>query len=51
MYDRNYFGAMMVEAGDADAMITGVYTKYTDAIKPALDIIGLYAMELTVSQR
>ncbi|MCB9017038.1 MAG: NADP-dependent malic enzyme [Paludibacteraceae bacterium] len=40
MYDRNYFGTMMVEAGDADAMITGVYTKYTDAIKPALDIIG-----------
>lgn len=40
MYERNYFGAMMVETGDADAMITGVYTKYTDAIKPALDIIG-----------
>ena len=40
MYDRNYFGTMMVESGDADAMITGVYTKYTDAIKPALDIIG-----------
>ena len=40
MYERNYFGTMMVETGDADAMITGVYTKYTDAIKPALDIIG-----------
>ncbi|MCK9154934.1 MAG: NADP-dependent malic enzyme [Paludibacteraceae bacterium] len=40
MYDRSYFGTMMVETGDADAMITGVYTKYTDAIKPALDIIG-----------
>lgn len=40
MYDRNYFGTMMVETGDADAMVTGVYTKYTDAIKPALDIIG-----------
>ncbi|MBO5828469.1 MAG: NADP-dependent malic enzyme [Paludibacteraceae bacterium] len=40
MYDRNYFGTMMVETGDADAMITGVYTKYTDAVKPALEIIG-----------
>ena len=40
MYDRNYFGAMMVELGEADAMITGSYTKYMDAIKPALDIIG-----------
>jgi malate dehydrogenase (oxaloacetate-decarboxylating)(NADP+) len=40
MYERNYFGTMMVESGDADAMITGVYTKTTDAIKPALDIIG-----------
>jgi malate dehydrogenase (oxaloacetate-decarboxylating)(NADP+) len=40
MYERNYFGTMMVETGDADAMITGVYTKYADAIKPALDIIG-----------
>ncbi len=41
MYDRNYFGAMMVEMGDADAMITGSYTKYMDAIKPAIDIIGM----------
>jgi malate dehydrogenase (oxaloacetate-decarboxylating)(NADP+) len=40
MYDRNYFGAMMVEMGEADAMITGSYTKYMEAIKPALDIIG-----------
>lgn len=41
MYDRNYFGAMMVETGEADAMITGSYTKYMDAIKPAIDIIGM----------
>lgn len=41
MYDRNYFGAMMVEMGDADAMITGSYTKYMEAIKPAMDIIGM----------
>ncbi len=32
---------MMVEMGDADACITGVYTKYSDAIKPAIDIVGI----------
>ncbi len=41
MFDRNYFGMMMVEAGDADAFITGVYTKYDDAIKPAIEIVGM----------
>lgn len=41
MFDRNYFGMMMVEAGDADAFITGVYTKYNDAIIPAIEIVGM----------
>ena len=41
MFDRNYFGMMMVEAGDADAFITGVYTKYADAIVPAIEIVGM----------
>lgn len=41
MFDRNYFGMMMVEAGDADAFITGVYTKYNDAIIPAIEIAGM----------
>jgi malate dehydrogenase (oxaloacetate-decarboxylating)(NADP+) len=41
MFDRNYFGMMMVEAGDADAFITGVYTKYDDAITPAIEIVGM----------
>ncbi len=40
MYDRNYFGMSMVEAGQADACITGMYTKFNDVITPALDIIG-----------
>lgn len=31
----------MVEAGDADAFITGVYTKFDDAIKPAIEIVGM----------
>ena len=41
MFDRNYFGMMMVEAGDADAFVTGVYTKYQDAITPAIEIVGM----------
>ena len=40
MFNRSYFATMMVEMGDADAMVCGVYTKYTDAIKPALEIVG-----------
>jgi malate dehydrogenase (oxaloacetate-decarboxylating)(NADP+) len=41
MFDRNYFGMTMVEAGDADAFISGVYTKYQDAIVPAIEIVGM----------
>ncbi len=41
MYERNYFGMMMVESGDADALITGVYTKYADAVQAAKDVIGI----------
>lgn len=36
----NYFGAMMVHMGDADAMISGFAATYPDTIKPALEIIG-----------
>ena len=41
MRDRNYFGAMMVESGMADAMISGLTRKYGQPIKPALEIIGV----------
>ncbi len=41
MFDRNYFGMMMVEVGDADAFITGTYTKYTETIQIAKDVIGI----------
>lgn len=41
MRDRNYFGAMMVELGLADAMISGLTRKYGAPIKPALEIIGV----------
>ncbi len=40
MKDRNNFGCMMVETGDADAMLSGLTKNYADAIRPALHIIG-----------
>jgi malate dehydrogenase (oxaloacetate-decarboxylating)(NADP+) len=40
MKDRNHYGCMMVETGDADAMISGLTRNYADAIRPALHIIG-----------
>lgn len=40
MRERNYFGAMMVERGDADALISGLSRKYSDTIRPALEVIG-----------
>jgi malate dehydrogenase (oxaloacetate-decarboxylating)(NADP+) len=41
MYERNYFGMSMVEKGDADAFITGLYTKYSNTIKVAKEVIGI----------
>ena len=40
MQERNYYGAMMVETGQADALISGLTRNYADTIKPALRIIG-----------
>jgi malate dehydrogenase (oxaloacetate-decarboxylating)(NADP+) len=40
MKDRNYFGCMMVETEDADAMISGLSRNYPDTIRPAIQIIG-----------
>ena len=40
MRDRNHFGCMMVEMGDADAMISGLSRSYPDTIRPAIQIIG-----------
>ena len=41
MFERNYFGMMMVETGDADAFVTGLYTKYSNTIKVAKEVIGV----------
>ncbi len=40
MKDRNYYGCMMVECGDADCMISGLAKNYPDTIRPALQTIG-----------
>ncbi|HEY0609705.1 MAG TPA: NADP-dependent malic enzyme [Chitinophaga sp.] len=41
MRERNYFGCMMVETGEADALISGLTRKYPDTIRPALHVIGM----------
>ncbi len=41
MYERNYFGMSMVEQGDADAFVTGLYTKYSNTIKVAKEVVGI----------
>ncbi len=40
MRERNYFGAMMVETGMADAMISGMTRNYSKVIRPGLQVIG-----------
>ncbi len=40
MKDRNHFGCMLVENGEADCMISGLSRNYPDTIRPAIQIIG-----------
>jgi malate dehydrogenase (oxaloacetate-decarboxylating)(NADP+) len=40
LHQPNYFGAMMVRAGDADAFVAGLTYHYPDVIRPALEVIG-----------
>ncbi|MEP7110913.1 MAG: NADP-dependent malic enzyme [Ferruginibacter sp.] len=40
MKDRNYFGCMLVESGEADCMISGLTRNYPDTIRPAIQSIG-----------
>ena len=40
MRQRNYFGAMMVETGEADALVSGLTRNYPNVIRPALQVIG-----------
>ena len=41
MRERNHFGSMMVEMGDADAMVSGITRNYRDVIRPAIQVVGL----------
>ena len=41
MRERNYFGSMMVETGDADALVSGLTKDYPKTILPALQVIGI----------
>ena len=41
MRERNYFGAMMVNVGDADALLSGYSRSYRNVLKPVLELIGL----------
>ncbi len=41
MRERTFYGCMMVNSGEADAMISGLTRKYVDTIRPALEIIGI----------
>jgi len=41
MYNRDYFGSMMVEAGEADAFISGFSRNYSSTIRPALQVVGV----------
>jgi malate dehydrogenase (oxaloacetate-decarboxylating)(NADP+) len=43
MRARNYFGAMMVEMGDADGLLSGLTGHYNETIRPALQVIGVRA--------
>jgi malate dehydrogenase (oxaloacetate-decarboxylating)(NADP+) len=49
MRERNHFGAMMVDLGDADAMISGLTRNYRDVVRPAIQSIGLQKDVNTVS--
>ncbi len=58
IFNKNYFGIMMVETGDADAFISGTTAKYAQIMKPTLEIIGTHpkynhmaGMHLIMSKR
>lgn len=40
LMNRSYYGCMMLEAGEADAFVSGITRKYAHAMTPALQVIG-----------
>lgn len=49
MRERNHFGAMMVETGDADAMISGITRNYRDVVRPAIQTVGIQKDTTTIA--
>ena len=49
MRERNHFGAMMVEQGDADAVISGLTRNYREVVKPFIQTIGLQKDVTTIA--
>lgn len=49
MRERNYFGAMLVETGRADALISGLTRDYPSTVRPALQVIGVAERVKTVA--
>ena len=49
LYNGNYFGSVMVAAGDADALVSGVNMHYPETIRPALQVIGAHPKAEVVS--
>ncbi len=47
--DANYFGSLMVRAGHADALISGLGYHYPDVIRPALEVVGRSALASRVA--
>ena len=41
MRERPYFGCMMVDTNEADALISGLTRQYPNTLRPALEIIGM----------
>ncbi len=49
MRDRNHFGAMMVDQGDADAVISGLTRNYRDVVRPFIQTLGLQKDVTTIA--
>jgi malate dehydrogenase (oxaloacetate-decarboxylating)(NADP+) len=49
LFNANYFGSVMVDRGDADALLSGVGMHYPETIRPALEVIGAHSRAGVVS--
>jgi malate dehydrogenase (oxaloacetate-decarboxylating)(NADP+) len=49
MRERNHFGAMMVQQGDADTVVSGLTRNYRDVVRPFIQTIGLQKEVTTIA--